>query len=61
MLVSDWAEEVGINLPTIVTRLNRGGWTVERALTTMPRKQDPTTTGAEKQRRYRERKAARGE
>jgi len=33
----DWAEQTGINLKTLYTRLRRG-WTVERALTTPVRR-----------------------
>lgn len=30
----DWADELGVNRSTLAKRLNRSGWTVERALTT---------------------------
>lgn len=61
MLITDWAAETGIKIATLVTRLNRNGWTVERALTTKPCVQNPNSRGAERQRRCRERKALAGE
>lgn len=29
-----WSEEVGINYDTLLSRINRNGWTIEKALTT---------------------------
>jgi hypothetical protein len=36
--VSEWSEEVGIDGETIIARVDRYGWTVEKALTTPVRK-----------------------
>lgn len=36
LCLSEWAEQVGIPLSIIDSRLRRGGWSVEKALTTPP-------------------------
>lgn len=35
--MAEWAEEIGISIQTLSSRLNKLGWSVERALTTPPR------------------------
>lgn len=37
--MAEWANDIGISVQTLSSRLNKLGWSVERALTTPPRKQ----------------------
>jgi len=36
--LSEWSRELGINITTIVMRLDSYGWSLEKTLTTFPRK-----------------------
>jgi hypothetical protein len=38
MCISEWAEELGVNPGTLYQRLNRSGWSVDKALTTPVKK-----------------------
>jgi hypothetical protein len=39
LCLSDWAKKIGINRQTLMNRINKWGWSVEKALTTLSPKQ----------------------
>ena len=47
--VSEWADIIGVKYPTLAARLGRLGWSVERALTTRPRKYEEVAPACKKQ------------